>query len=125
MNGTSVLNGITNTSGAAAPCDLVGTGDFNDDGTTDFAWQNKESDEIAVWMFDSTDPSQQSFGGRVIGRPVGWDLTAVGDFDGNGTTDLAFRHRITGDNAVWKWMVTSLLESSCPRFRLSLQVQSR
>jgi len=37
MNGTSVLNGITNTSGAAAPCDLVGTGDFNDDGTTDFA----------------------------------------------------------------------------------------
>jgi len=91
-----------NTTGAAAPWDLVGTGDFNGDGTTDFAWHNKASDEIGIWMFDSTDPSQQLFGSRVIGKPVGWDLVAVGDFDGNGTSDLAFRHRESGSNAVWK-----------------------
>jgi len=102
MNGTNIHNSAVNTTGAGAPWALVATGDFNDDGTTDFAWQNKSTDDIAIWMFDSTDVSQQAFEGRVIGKPVGWDLVAAGDLDRNGTDDLAFRNRVSGENAVWK-----------------------
>ncbi|PYR37517.1 MAG: hypothetical protein DMF89_21740 [Acidobacteria bacterium] len=35
------------------------------------------------------------------GVPLPWQIVALGDLDGDGKTDLGWRHGQTGDVAVW------------------------
>jgi serralysin len=49
----------------------------------------------AIW--DNADAKQTSFPGAV---DFGWQIKGVGDFDGNGVSDILWRS-VNGDNAIW------------------------
>lgn len=62
----------------------VATGDFNGDGRLDIVWDNPTDRMLSMWMGDGNGFSQAPIGQRA----VGWDVSAAGDVDGDGKSDL-------------------------------------
>jgi len=83
---------------------FLGTGDFNGDGTADLAWQDQNSSDslnglLAMWLMSKNSPgatSSMTFPGTL--PPATWKLLGMGDFDDNGTTDLAWRDQNSSDS---------------------------
>jgi uncharacterized protein YkwD/acylphosphatase len=87
---------------------LKGTGDFNGDGLGDMVWRNEQSGVNAVWYMNgsrfvsgSTPQQGRDFDYFTTVADRNWDLQAVGDFNQDGFSDLVWRNRFSGDNAVW------------------------
>lgn len=59
--------------------------DFNGDGQTDILWQNTSNRRIMTWLMDGTKKQRRSRMGRV---PKGFEVRAVGDFNGDDQDDL-------------------------------------
>ena len=80
--------------------DLVGSGDLDGDGIADFVWRNESNGVIGYWImggdgqpaFWDTFPQQGS---------ISWDLVGVGDFDGNGRSDILWMNIATRQLVVW------------------------
>jgi hypothetical protein len=97
-----LLNGTQGIGGGAIsnnPFDanwrIVSTGDFNADGKTDLLWR-RNSDALTEIQFLN---GINSVGGGVIANnpfDAGWNVAARGDFNGDGTTDLAWRRASDG-----------------------------
>jgi hypothetical protein len=80
---------------------VVGTGDLDNDGRTEFLWRNSSNGSLVAWMFDGVTRTA-----AVVLNPNGlanlsWSVKTIGDFDGNGTEDLVWQHATTGQMAVW------------------------
>jgi FG-GAP-like repeat/Lectin C-type domain len=85
---------------------MIGTGNFDADAKADIVWRNEVTGGNAIWLMDGTSntpvtskPDGQKFITSVAGSD--WKIDAIGDFDGDGKSDLAWRNRRTGENAVW------------------------
>jgi FG-GAP-like repeat/Lectin C-type domain len=85
---------------------MIGAGNFDNDAKADILWRNEVTGENAIWLMDGTSntpvdskPNGQKFITSVSGTD--WKIDAIGDFDGNGKSDLAWHNRRTGENAVW------------------------
>ena len=104
--------------GTATPATwkLLGVGDFNGDGTADLAWQDQNSSDslnglLAMWLMSKNSPgatSSMTFPGTV--PPATWKLLGMGDFDGNGTIDLAWRDQNSSDSTyglVATWLMNT------------------
>jgi hypothetical protein len=75
----------------------VGTGDYDGDGTSDVLLQHGQSGDLNMYLFEQSGGSLQSVSdGRRIPRTWGYaDYSIVNsaDFDGDGSCDIALRHR--------------------------------
>jgi uncharacterized protein DUF4214 len=74
---------------------IVSTGDFNADGNADLLWR-RNSDALTEIQFLN---GINSVGGGVIANnpfDANWNVVARGDFNGDGTTDLAWRRASDG-----------------------------
>jgi FG-GAP-like repeat/Lectin C-type domain len=85
---------------------MIGAGDFDADGKADIAWRNEVTGENAIWLMNgtsSTPVASKTDGQKFITSLSGtdWKIDTIGDFDGNGKSDLAWRNPRTGENAVW------------------------
>jgi hypothetical protein len=74
--------------------------DFNGDGKTDVFWRNDVTNQNAVWLMNGTQLQSGSFLPNVP-EESGWRETKLGDFNGDGKTDLFWRNAATGQNAIW------------------------
>lgn len=111
MNGTQVmLSATVGTINAAAGWHFAAVGDFNGDGKTDLFFLNDTTHGAAVWLMNG---SQISAGPQigVVNAAGGWSFADVGDFNGDGKSDLLFLNSTTGGVAVWQIDGTRVTDS--------------
>ena len=77
-----------------------GVGDLNGDARSDIVWRNLITGDVYVWMMNglTIDPEGS---GPIGSAPLAWTIAGIGDFDGDGCSDLLWRNGDTGENAVW------------------------
>ena len=79
---------------------VIGSGDFNADGKADVLWRNSTSGRLFIQHMDgytvlSTSGSVDSL------ADLAWEVAAVADFDGNGTSDILWRNVNDGRVTLW------------------------
>jgi len=79
---------------------VAGTGDFNGDGKSDILWRNISSGDNAIWLMNGLARADGALIDSVLATSS-WTVSGVGDYDGNGKSDLLWRNASTGDIAIW------------------------
>jgi VCBS repeat protein len=79
---------------------VKGIGDFDGDGKADIVWRNSASGQNYLYLMDGRviKPTEGSL--RTI-ADLNWQIVAVGDYDGDGKSDLLWRNSSTGENYIY------------------------
>ncbi|MFN7171973.1 MAG: FG-GAP-like repeat-containing protein [Fimbriimonadaceae bacterium] len=85
------------------------TADLNGDGIDDIVWQNDVTNQIAVWIMNSSGGYSST---AVFAKPADLDLAFTGDVNGDGFDDLIFRNGIDNGSAVWLMLGANVLTST-------------
>ena len=113
MNGTGIMSsGILASPGA--PWSVQGIGDFNGDGDADILWQNTATGELAVWLMNGTTVASSGSPGDPGVTSTPWSVQQVGDFDGDGKSDILFYNNATSQVVIWLMNGTSIASSGSP-----------
>lgn len=71
-------------------------------------WRNTATGEVGVWMMSGTTIARTVDLGPV---PLSWTIAGVGDFDGNGSTDILWRDNL-GNVGVWLMNGTQIMSTA-------------
>ncbi|MCW3098268.1 MAG: hypothetical protein JWL77_3886 [Chthonomonadaceae bacterium] len=81
---------------------LVGAGDFSGNGSTTLVLQSRTTNQVAFWYTGGANNAVIPSGNFVNITPVaGWKVVGVGDFNGDGKSDLVFQNQTTNQVAIW------------------------
>jgi hypothetical protein len=88
---------------------LETSGDFNQDGRTDFVWRDYVTGQNVVWFMKGTDFIQNKTSPQLgvdyeFLMPVAdlnWKIETAADFNADGFTDVVWRNYQTGENNIW------------------------
>ena len=67
------------------------------DNKGDIFWRNNTTGEVGMWVMNGTQIVQTVDFGPV---PLTWTIAGIGDFDGNGSTDILWRDN-SGNVGIW------------------------
>lgn len=95
---------------AAGGWHLTQSGDFNGDGKADLLFLNDTTHGVAVWEMDGTTVMSNPQVG-IMNAAGGWHFEDVGDFNGDGKTDLLFLNDTTRGVAVWEMDGTTVMSN--------------
>lgn len=84
-----------------ASWDIVGSADWNQDGSMDLIWRSRAGDQTVIWLMGGTDKTTIQRSVLLAPVPNEWSIKGIADFDRNGTQDILWRNRISGDNVIW------------------------
>jgi hypothetical protein len=96
-DGTLVKTGSTNVA-------IAGLGDFDGDGKVDILHRWANTDFTAIWAMDGTTMKSARFIAATSGAPrpsFQVQVSAIGDLNGDGVSDILFRDGVTGRNYLW------------------------
>jgi hypothetical protein len=97
MNGVSIAQSATLLT--SRDWNVTHTGDFNGDGRSDLVWRNGVTGETAVWLMNGASLLSGASSTSVF-TDRNWRVTHVGDFDGDGRSDLLWHNGATGATAI-------------------------
>jgi VCBS repeat protein/parallel beta helix pectate lyase-like protein len=82
---------------------VQGVGDFDGDRLADILWRNDLDGQLAIW-FRGDGGRGVLIGYHNVPGPVSliWAIQGLGDFNGDGRTDIVWRHHLYGEVAVWQ-----------------------
>jgi hypothetical protein len=78
---------------------IQGLGDFNGDGTTDVLWRNNNG-QVHIWTMNNAQVSGRFNVDSSAPPTLDWKIQGVGDFNGDGTTDVLWRNN-NGQVHIW------------------------
>jgi subtilisin-like proprotein convertase family protein len=79
----------------------VEKGDFNRDANVDLLWRHDTSGENALWYMEGTRLFTGEFTNPPVLPDVRWKIVGTHDFNGDGRTDILWRHTTSGENVMW------------------------
>jgi hypothetical protein len=81
---------------------LVGAGDFSGNGATTLVLQSRITNQVAFWYTSGVNNATIPGGHFVNVIPdAGWKVVGVGDFNGDGKSDLVLQNQTTNQVAIW------------------------
>jgi hypothetical protein len=103
MNGSTLNSSsyITSVSAATPGWTIAGVGDFNGDGKSDILWRDTSTGQNGIWLMDGFTVTSSSYITSVSVATPGWIIAGVGDFNGDGKSDILWRNTSTGQNRIW------------------------
>lgn len=105
MNGTTILN-TANVMSTPSNWFIEGSGDFNGDRRPDLIIHDHSTGNTWLWLMNDN----VRISAKVVAfnsDPVNWHVAAVGDFNGDGSFDLLWRHNPTGYNSILRMSGTT------------------
>jgi ELWxxDGT repeat protein len=120
MNGSTITSSGDLTSGDVsvrpdASWSVAGIGDFNGDGNSDILWRNSNG-SLSEWLMNgSTIVSSGSVasGGIAVEPDTSWHIVEIGDFNGDGRSDILWRN---DNGAMSEWLMngTTIAQAITP-----------
>jgi hypothetical protein len=80
---------------------VAGTGDFNGDGHVDILWRSTSTGQIADWLGTANGGFAGNGAHSRTSVSTAWEVAGVGDFNGDGRSDILWRNPTTGQTADW------------------------
>ncbi len=106
MNGATIASAPSLGTGPAG-WSIVGTADFNGDGSPDVLWRNT-SGAVVIWFTNGSTVTSALNLGTV---PTSWTVAGTGDFNGDGSSDILWRNS-NGDTVIWYMSGTGIASSA-------------
>jgi photosystem II stability/assembly factor-like uncharacterized protein len=79
---------------------VAGVGDLDGDAKADIVWRNSATGENYLYPMDGTTIKSTEGFLRTV-SDLNWHIVAVGDYDGDGKSDLLWRNVSTGENYIY------------------------
>jgi hypothetical protein len=89
---------------------VAGVGDFDGDGKDDILWRNSASGENYLYPMDGLAIKPGEGYLRTVSDPS-WNIVGVGDVDGDGKADIAWRNTGSGENYLYPMDGTAIKPS--------------
>ena len=100
MTGGFEANGANSRSAVSTAWHVAGVGDFNGDGRSDILWIN-DAGMVADWLGTATGGFAGNGANSANTVAADWDVAGVGDFNGDGRSDVLWRNTATGQVMDW------------------------
>jgi len=79
----------------------VGSGDFNGDSIADVVYRNQRDGRNQIILEASWADWSESYPLSTL-SDLAWKVAGIGDFDGDGRSDILWRNPATGQNSIWR-----------------------
>ena len=124
MNGSQIASSQAVTLGGSAAMpdtswSVAAIGDFNGDGKSDVLWRNTNGSLIDWTMNGSqiANVQQVTFQGSPVTLDSSWQIAQIGDFNGNGTSDILLRNTSSGAMEEWSMNGAQIASASQVTFQ--------
>ncbi len=110
MNGTSIVKAIYLTTPAVKDLtwQIVGTGDYNQDGQVDLLWRNSVDGSVAWWVMNGTSIASPVYLPTL--KDANLTIVGTGDVNQDKQVDLLWRNAATGENFWWVTNGSAVIE---------------
>jgi hypothetical protein len=109
---------------------IVAAGDFNRDDKTDLLWRQAGTGPLQEWQMNGSQITSSQivkFQGSQVTPDASWSVVEIGDFNGDGKSDVLWRQSGTGALSEWLMDGAQITASNTvnPALDSSWQVQSK
>src|SRR5262249_9589840 len=87
---------------------FAATHDFNGDTRSDILWRNDTTGQLVIWLLNGTSVIGGGSPGTVTDT-FNWEIVGQRDFNGDGSADILWRNRSTGQALIWLINGTSVI----------------